>query len=642
MAEQLKKTLTFPVILLITINSIMGTGIFFLPALGAKLAGPASIISWIILSIISIYIAMIFAELSSMFPKSGGIYEFCKQAYGRFPSFIIGWTTIITGNITIAMLIVGAIRYLIPFHAPLIKLAISLCFIFIFNYIAYRGMKTSATMLVAFAIITIGTLIALIIPGFFSLDFANYTPFFVFPASAIFLAIFFIAETFFGWETATFLAGETKDGQKVMPKALIIGTIIIAIISMLFVFTSLGSINWEIFGMSQAPLTNLGIFHFGALGGDIFTILVYMSIIGSVAGWIISAPRLLLAMAEDKLFLSHLSKIHPKYNSPSNAIIFQTILTSIIIFAGSGSYELLLELLVPLVLILYGAVILSLIVLRIKRPDIERYYKVPFAKIGPHLVILFIIAMLGAWLYFSHDAWSTFKLAASFIFFGIPMYLLIEIYYDPKAITETSDITAYFNLFVEKLVIPSSVIKEVLVLLGDLKGKVVLEYGCSVGTLTTKLIKEIGQHGKLYAVDLSKNELKIVQKRIEQIVWYSKERDYGSIQIIHDEYQTSRIHPSVPYCDVLVSIGMLGYIQDIERVLKELYTIMPVQGKICFVEYGDFFSLIPNVEWLGKNEKIEEMFRKYGFSVRVIRKKGLFWNFIYVYGMKYTESVPFI
>ena len=101
---ELKSTLSFPVILLITINSIMGTGIFFLPALGAKIAGPMSIISWLILSIISIYIAMCFGELASMFPKSGGVYEFCKQAYGSFPSFIIGWMTLIAGNMSEAYL----------------------------------------------------------------------------------------------------------------------------------------------------------------------------------------------------------------------------------------------------------------------------------------------------------------------------------------------------------------------------------------------------------------------------------------------------------------------------------------------------------------------------------------------------------
>jgi amino acid transporter len=102
----------------------MGTGIFFLPALGAEIAGAASIISWAIMSAFAIYVAMCFAELCSMFPSAGGVYEFCKQAYGRIPSFVIGWLTLIAGNITIAMLIIGAISYLLPSTMPQLKLII--------------------------------------------------------------------------------------------------------------------------------------------------------------------------------------------------------------------------------------------------------------------------------------------------------------------------------------------------------------------------------------------------------------------------------------------------------------------------------------------------------------------------------------
>ena len=72
--------------------------------------------------------------------------------------------------------------------------------------------------------------------------------------------------------------------------------------------TSLSSINWQIFGLSKVPLTDLAVFHYGAMGGRIFTWLVYISIIGSVAGWIVSTPRLLLAMAEDKLILTQFKK----------------------------------------------------------------------------------------------------------------------------------------------------------------------------------------------------------------------------------------------------------------------------------------------------------------------------------------------
>src|SRR3989338_2428677 len=91
MAE-LKRVLGFWMTLSLAISSIMGTGIFFGASIGAKYSGNASILSWVILSAIACYIGIYFAELASMYPKAGGVYEFSKHAYNRFFSFIMGWT----------------------------------------------------------------------------------------------------------------------------------------------------------------------------------------------------------------------------------------------------------------------------------------------------------------------------------------------------------------------------------------------------------------------------------------------------------------------------------------------------------------------------------------------------------------------
>ena len=160
--KEMKKTLSFKVILLITINSIMGTGIWFLTSAGAKHAGPASLLSWGILSLISVYIAMCFGELVSMFPKAGGVYEFAKQTYGRFWSFVIGWTTSIAGSVTIAMLLLGALQYLIPLQYSYTYIPIAIFLIIAFSYVAFRGMQTSTVVLVTFAIITLTAVIAII------------------------------------------------------------------------------------------------------------------------------------------------------------------------------------------------------------------------------------------------------------------------------------------------------------------------------------------------------------------------------------------------------------------------------------------------------------------------------------------------
>ena len=612
---ELKKVLSYRAILLITINSIMGTGIFFLPAVGARQAGPASIISWILMAILSIYIAMCFGELTSMYPKAGGVYEFCKHAYGRFASFLIGWATLIAGNITIAMLVVGAIHYLLPFDLPYIKIPIALFFVLLFNFIAYRGMQTSAMIL------------GLVIPGIFHFNASNFSPFFVFPLSAVLVTIFFIAETFFGWETATFLAEETKDGEKVMPKALILGTVIIGIIATTFVITSLGTIPWQEFGASSAPLIDLGHYYYGGIGEQVFTMLVYLAIIGSVAGWVVAAPRLILAMSRDRLFLSQLATIHPKYHTPHHAILFQTILTSILVFAGAGAYETLLHLLVPIVLILYSAVVLSLVVLRYRKPDMPRHYKAPFGKVGPIIVAVILLSLVVFWLVETHGAFRLLRLGVSFILVGVPIYFLVEMYYNPRAVRKTHNILATVAFWLEDITLPKRVRNKAIGLLGDIKGKTILEFGCSVGTLTMHLAEAVGKKGKVYATDISEKDIEIAERRLEK-------DGHSHVKIFHDPKHMHRIHPNIPKLHAAISIGNLSYVQKVGEVLRGINRRLKKNAKICFVDYDKFFDIIPNIEWLSNDKKINRIFKSHGFDVIIQREQGFAWKYVYIYGHK--------
>ncbi len=633
MAE-LKRVLSYKVLLLIIINSIMGTGIFFLPAIGARIGGAASIVSWAIMAAIAIYISMCFAELCSMYPSAGGTYEFCKHAYGRAPSFLVGWLTLIGGNITIAMLIIGAISYLLPAHIPnleLIVMIISVIFIVIFNTVAYRGMKTSATMLVTFSFITLGTLLAIMLPSVFTFQPGNFLPFFSNGYNVMFLAIFFIAETFFGWESPTFLAGETRDGEKVVPRAMITGTKIIAVVALLFVVLSMGSLGWNNLGLSDAPLSDLAQFHFGSRGMQIFMILAYLSIIGSVAGWVVSAPRLILSMAKDKLFLPKFSRIHPRFQTPHMAIIFQCIVSIVFVFLGLGSYETLLHLLVPILLITYSLVMLALVILRYRRPDVKRYYRAPFGRIGPLFVILFFIALLVTWLVLTPGASDVLFKGVTLMLLGVPIYFLLEMYSDPKMIRFVNDISAEFTLLTERISLPLSVRREIIRLLGNVKGRTLLEFGCSVGTLTMHLAEEVGPKGKIYATDISKRVLSIAKKRLEK-------KGHSHVETIHDAQHHRRVHPKVPRIHTVVSVGTLGYMKDAKNALMDMNRRLKVGSKICFLDYDKFFDIIPAVDWLEDDGKIKQVFSDAGFDVNIERKQGFAWKYLYIYGKK-TKNI---
>ena len=640
---ELKRVVGKWTVLALTIGTIAGTGMFFGPAIAASYAGVASLLSWIILGIVAIYIGLCFGELIAMFPKAGGVYEFGKQSYGRFISFIIAWVAWLVGNITTVVLIVAAIDYLLPSPSLIvIKIIVSIFFVLLLNTIAFLGMQESSIAVISFSTITIVVLITVIVFGMFFVKPDNLTTNFNINIPSIFIAIFFIAETFFGWESASYIAEETKDPEKVIPKVIFVATIIVGIFCFLMALILLGTFGAEQLSKSTAPLNDLSNLFFGDLGRDIFSIGVYLILIGSAAGNIITMPRLILALSRDKLFLKQFAKIHPKYFTPHNAIIFQTIISIVILIVGFGKYKVLLSLLVPLALFMYTSVMLSLFVLRFTKPNIERPFKAPFGKIGPLIVVGFFVTLIVSWLIIEPNAADILRVGGSFVLIGVPLYFLIELYNDPQMITSVNDVLAYLTLLTERINLPKGVKKEIMVLLGDLNGKSILEFGCGVGTLTVTLAEAVGPNGIVYATSFSKNHLKITKRRIEQQNWLSDKRIFGEVKLIHDLEHTTRVHPDVEEVDAAVSVGMIGYVQDIEKVLKEVNNIMPYGGKICFVDYGDYFHVIPNVDWLAKNEDIERVFRNCGFSVQVRRKKGLFWNHIFIYGIKSEKDVPFI
>jgi len=653
MAE-LKRVLGFGTILALSITSIMGTGMFFGAAIGASHSGNASILSWIIITFVAVYISTFFGELVSMFPKAGGVYEFSKQTYRRFTSFLMGWIAWIVGNLTTALSIVAAMNYLIPGTSNiLLKMVLSIILIILLNLIAFFGIQASGYILVIFAILTIGIVLSVIIPGIFIMDSSNLIPLFsissdpfsipflgivnqpvVLFAFPVFLAMFFLIESFFGWESVTYMSEETINPKKTIPRALVYGTIIVGIMATSISWISLGIIPWKILTVTPAPLSIVFEIIYDTFG-RILNYGVFIALIGSAAGGIITMPRLILALARDKLFISQLSEIHPKYNTPYKAIIFQTVVSLIIFGMAFGRYNTLLSLLLPLGLIMYIFVILAVPILRHKYPKIERNFKVPFAKIGSTVLILFFLLLISLWIINVENAMQLFFLGLSLVFLCIPIYFLLEIYYDPDFIVRINDLFAYFTLISERFIVPKKVRKEILVLLGDIRNKKILEFGCSVGTLTMNLAESVKPHGTIYATDLSRMDLLITQNRLIK-------RGHSHVLVIHDEHQVNRVHPNIPNVDAIVSIGMMGYLQDVNKVLKEMRELLPIGGKIVFVDYVDFFKLIPNVAWLSKDKTIEKIFREAGFSVFVSRKKGLFWNYVYVYGIKFHKDIPYV
>ena len=158
-------------VLFILVNSIFGTSLFYLPSLGVLAFGSASIISWLVLFVLATIIMLYMSELITTYPTSGGTYEFCKLAYGRFGSFMGGWIIWLAGNLGMALNVQAAAEYFLPSAAvtSIARIAFVILWIIVLNALAFKGIDAGATMLVVFGIIATIVLLLMTIPSFISI-----------------------------------------------------------------------------------------------------------------------------------------------------------------------------------------------------------------------------------------------------------------------------------------------------------------------------------------------------------------------------------------------------------------------------------------------------------------------------------------
>jgi 2-polyprenyl-3-methyl-5-hydroxy-6-metoxy-1,4-benzoquinol methylase len=269
---------------------------------------------------------------------------------------------------------------------------------------------------------------------------------------------------------------------------------------------------------------------------------------------------------------------------------------------------------------------MSLVILRFKQPKTKRYFKVPFGKIGPIIVSLFMIFLIYMWLTHTPGAINIIKLAISLLVLGIPLYFLVEMYHDAPAIIKVNEKLSYILVLFENIFFPISLKRRIFVMLGDLKNKNVLEFGCAVGTLTRRLAKKVLPDGKLYATDFVEHNVKIASKQVK------KHKHVIFFHHPHLDHFKTKI--KLPQVDALVSEGVLSYLQKPQTVLNHLASKVKKGGRVVFVDYDRFFFFIPNVSWLSDHKKLQRMFTKAGFKVKILTKRGLLWKYIFIHGEK--------
>ncbi|MDD9952822.1 MAG: amino acid permease [Candidatus Woesearchaeota archaeon] len=640
---ELKRTLGFWMTSSFIFLNLVNTGIFFGVQLGIAVAGIDSLIAWVLLAGASIYTGMCFSELITMFPTAGGVYEFAKQAYGRFTSFEIGWIIWIINNIATGLLIIAAMEYLLPdiaftfgsitLSSAIVKTVCSIAIILLVNFIAYRGADDSARLMVTLAIFTLVICVLVIVPGLWQVHTSTFVGF-SWEWSLVLLAGFLLSETFFGWESVSFMAEEIKNPLKTIPRAMNMTTVFVSILSLGVAGVTVGVLGVD--GVLNSTRPFLAVLQ--AYGMDKWLLLfanigIVVTFLGNAAGSIIGNPRLLMALSRDKLFIEQFADIHPQFQTPYRGIMLQTLVAILIVLLSSGAYQQLLEMLIAPSILLYASMLLLVPFFRWKRPKEERPYKAPLGKFLPLVLVVGYMSLLGVWITYDVSAMEQLRLLGSFMLFSVPVYLLLTYFYDPDALVGTINKFSFLNLWLENILLPKRIRREVLALLPEAKGKKLLEFGAGVGTMTMHLAEHVGADGKVYALELSEGNHRILQSRA------SKHRH---VHALHDPHMVNRVHPDIEEIDLVVSVGYLSYIQDIRKVLGEMHAILPSRGQVYFIEYIDFFWFLPNPKWLSDPATVQQAFADAGFAVSVKIKRALFWKYMFVTGIKKSGNHPYI
>ena len=646
------RKLGYGLILFILINSILGSSLFYLPSLGVISSGAASIFAWIALFIIAIFVMLYMGELITLHPTSGGTYEFCKRAYGRFGSFAAGWLIWLGGNFGMALSVVAAAEYFIPAQTQygfIIRLVFAAIWIIALNFMAFRGVDAGSTMLVLFGFIAVIVVILMTLPSFldipglfqgvfqspFNSQFMQ--PFFLHEGLSILsylgLSLLLISEAFLGFEVVSYMANEVEK-PKELHKVLFAGMAISGILMTLYVFSSLGTVSYTDYVQNARPFAVQALNTMGELGQTIVVFGMYLVIVGAAAAWPITGARLLQAMAKDKLFLGHFAVLHPKHGSAYRAVYLQTIMVALFswfIFRGylvkwGNPYRSIYLIYVVISLIVLSLILLAVPILRRKEKDLERPYKAPFGTIGPILLVTLFLVLIGNWIRIEGSiAISILKMTGSFVIFGLPMYFFVEMLYSEKSIRGVNEKLSFLVLWGEKLFFPFTIRNKLLKDMGDIKGKKILEYGCSVGSLTRKMAPRVGPTGRIYATDLSLKKVEITGKR-------TKEHAHVST---HHEKSLDNFTVSLPeHVDGVISVGMLSYMQKPEQILTTLGKHVKKGGEVVFLDYDKFFFIIPNVQWIKDTKELIAMFKRAGFSVTVEKKYSVLWQYIIIKGTK--------
>ncbi len=423
-------------VVMIVVGGVIGSGIFLSPrSIAAAVPSPLIMLAvWVIGGMFSFFGAVSFAELGAAMPQAGGIYIYLREAYGKLPSFLFGWTLfLVIDSGSIATLAVAFSSEMLPkFRAfagmsGLTRKLIAAAFVVFLGAVNYVGVRWGSRLQNLLTVIKTAAIVIVVGGAFLFAKGQGNLSNFVQPAPGAFnlslLAAFGVGLVaslwaYKGWEAATYSAGETKNPQRNLPLGILVGTLavivlyVLANMAYLYLFpvgdiAKSGSIAPDVMNIVMGPF-----------GSSLIIALILFSILGAANQNMLTSPRVYFAMARDGLFFKKISEVHPKFLTPHVSIIAISVWS--VVLTLTGTFEQLFTYVIFGEWIFFGLTVAAVIVLRKKRPDLPRPYRTWGYPVTP---LIFVLAALYVAVGSLLSSFRNAMFGLLIICLGIPAYL---------------------------------------------------------------------------------------------------------------------------------------------------------------------------------------------------------------------------
>jgi amino acid transporter len=383
----------------IIVGIVIGAGIFKAPALVAGMSGTPTAMfgAWILGGLVSLMGALCYAELATAYPHAGGDYHFLRRAYGRNVSFLFAWarfSVITTGSIALLAFVFGDyMSQLLPLGANSSAIYAAIVVVLL-TWINLRGIQAGAATQTWLTCLEVAGLLMIVAAGAYLLSSggggaaaeaapaAGARP----TLSGFGLAMVFVLLTYGGWNEAAYISAELKDHRRSMVRALVLSILLITALYLLVNWAYWYGLGFAGMAKSQAIAADLARRAFGDAGGLLIAAMVAVAALTSINATMIVGARTNFAVGRDWPVLGRFGQWDERNGTPATGMLVQGAAALVLVGIGAlagGGFRAMVEFTAPVFWLFFLLAVLSLIVLRVREPNVERPYRVPLYPVLP-------------------------------------------------------------------------------------------------------------------------------------------------------------------------------------------------------------------------------------------------------------------